>query len=309
MSLETIYLVEATDSTGTVHRYCTGTGYTSLPTDTPPNAHYEPRVEQPGLFRQNMYSVGTTSGSSSGGYGEIVLMNTDGGLDSFVDIGFDGQLCVVKQGNPGAALSTFATVITGTVEQCDVSWNRVTLRLKDKASILQTPCQTVHYLGDNALPAGREGTADIKDKPKPRLFGVCNNVTPICVNTSKLIYQVNSAAVYDITAVHDGGNVGQITKGADYATGALLEAATVPAVTNPATPPAQYLTCMAEGLFRLDSAPFMQLTCDVVQGATAADRTAGQIIKSLATEKLGAAYVAAQPIIDLDKAAPYVVGI
>lgn len=309
MSAETIYLIEATDSTGTVHRFCTGRGYTSLPSDTPANAHYSPRVEQPGLFRQNMFDTGTTSGSSSGGYGEITLLNTDGGLDSFIDLGFDGQALVAKEGLQGAALSQFATVITGTVEQLEVSWNRVTFRLKDKTALLNVPAQTVLYLGNNVLPAGREGGEELQDKPKPRLFGVCNNVTPICVNTSKLIYQVNSGAVYDIPAVHDGGNVGQITKGADYATGALLEAATVPAVTNPATPPAQYMTCLAEGLFRLDAAPFMQLTCDVIQGATAADRTAGQIIKTLATEKLGAAFVAAQPIIDLDKAAPYTVGI
>jgi len=309
MNQETIYLVELTDSTGTVHRFCTGTGYMSKPTDTPPNAYYSPRVDQPGLFRQNMFAVGTTSGSSTGGYGEITLLNTDGGLDGFIDLGFDGQTCVVKEGHPGDSLADFATITTGTPEQPETSWSMVTIRIKDNTAKLNTPAQSLHYAGDNALPDGIEGTAELKDKPKPRLFGICNNVTPVCVNTSKLIYQVNSGPVYDIPAVHDGGNVGQIVKGADYATSTLLLAAVVPAVTNPPTAPGQYLTCLAEGLFRLDAAPFMQITCDVIEGATAAARTAGQIIKALAAEKVTAANVATQPIIDLDKAAPYEVGV
>lgn len=299
MSLETIYLIEVTDSTAAVHRYCSGIGYTSLPSDTPANAHYEPRVEQPGLFRQNMFAVGTTSGNSTGGYGEIVLMNTDGGLDGFVDLGLDGQLCVVKQGNPGTALSTFAAVITGTVEQCEISWNRVTLRLKDKTIILSTPVQPTHYLGNNSLPAGIEGVADLKDKPMPRLYGKCNNVTPICVNTSLLIYQLHDAALNAISGVYDNG-VGLVF-GADRADNAALQA------TAPAS--GGFDTCLAEGLFRLGSTPAGTITADAVQGAAAANRTAGQIIKSLAVEKLGAAYIVEQSIIDLDKAAPYVVGV
>ena len=235
-------------------------------------------------------------------------MNTDGGLDNLIDLGFDGQICTVKKGYAGAALSSFITVLTGTVQQITVSWNRVTLVLKDHTSVFQTPCQTTHYLGNNLLPAGIEGTADIKDKPKPRLFGVCNNITPVCVNTSMLLYQVNYGAVFDITAVHDGGNVGQIVKGADYATVDLLMAAVMPGVTNPPTAPGSYATCLAQGFFRLDAAPFMQLTCDVIQGATPADRTAGQIIKTLAQELMGG-NVAVQPILDLNAAAPYTVGV
>jgi hypothetical protein len=245
MSEETIYLIEATDSTGTVHRFCTGTGYTSLPTDEPPNAYYVPRVDQPGLYRQNMYAVGTTSGSSTGGNGKIDLMNTDGGLDTFVDLGFDGQLCIVKEGNPGGPLSQFAPVITGTIEQVEVSWNRITFNLKDNTTLLGVPVQSVHYLGNNVLPDGIEGGIDLKDKQKPRLFGVCNNVTPILVNSAKLVYQVNYGPIAAIPAVHDGGNVNQIVQGADYATSADLLAVVMPEVTNPATAPGSYSTCLA----------------------------------------------------------------
>ncbi|OGU13878.1 MAG: hypothetical protein A2076_13200 [Geobacteraceae bacterium GWC2_53_11] len=309
---EPISLVELTDHTGFVHRFCTGsTAWTSLPTDNPPNAYYAPRVEQAGLTRQSMFAKGTTSGSSTGGKGDIVLRNSDGGLDHFVDLGFDGQLCVVKDGTRDMVLSQFATVLSGTVEQPELSFLKVTLLWKDYAALLNTPIQTLHYLGNNVGSDGIEGGPELKDKLKPRLKGNPGiNLKPVCVNTAKLVYQVNAyGPVYDIPAVHIGGNVGQIIQGANYATSAELLAVILPLVTDPPSIPGIYITCLAEGLFRLDGNPIGDVTCEAIEGATAADRTAGQIIKALAIEKLGEAQVAAQPVLDLDKAAPYQVGI
>jgi hypothetical protein len=299
---EIIYLVEATAYTGSTEetfRFCTGVGYTTTPTDTPANMHYEPRVEHPGLYRQDMFSPGATSGSSTGGYGEIVLINTDGGLDSFVDYGFDGRRCVVKQGYAGNALSEFVTVITGTVEQCEVSWNRVTLRLKDRTVELQVPFQSTFYTGANLLPAGIEGTSELRDKPKPRLFGKCNNVSPVMVNTSKLIYQVADNALASITAVYDNGVM--LTAGATAYTDQADMEANAPNA-------GEYRVWLAGGCFRLGSSPAGTITVDAVQGATAANCTAGQIIKQIVLEKLGADQIVEQSIINLDKQAPYVVG-
>lgn len=298
---EIIYLVEVAAYTGSsaeVLRFCTGTGYTTGPADTPANTFYEPRVEHPGLFRQDMFSPGATYGGSSGGYGEIVLVNTDGGLDGFVDYGFDGRPCIVKQGVAGADYSTFATVITGTVEQAEVSWSRVTLRLKDRSVELDVPIQSTFYTGANVLPDGIEGTSELKDKPKPRLFGKCNNVTPVLVNTSKLIWQVSDSALQSIAGVYDNGVL--LTQAAGYTDQADMEANAPLA--------GQYRVWLAGGCFRLGSSPAGAITADAIQGAAAANRTAGQIIKGLVVEKLGAGQVVEQSIIDLDTAAPYTVG-
>ena len=298
---EIIYLVEVTAYTGSaaeVLRFCTGTGYTTGPGDTPANTFYEPRVEHPGLFRQDMFSPGATYGGSSGGYGEIVLVNTDGGLDGFVDYGFDGRPCIVKQGVAGADYSTFATVITGTVEQAEVSWSRVTLRLKDRSVELNVPIQSTFYTGANVLPDGIEGTSELKDKPKPLLYGKCNNVTPVLVNTSKLIYQISSNALYSIPAVYDNGV--SLTLASGYTDQADMEANAPLA--------GQYRVWLAGGCFRLGSSPAGAITADAIQGAAAADRTAGQIIKALVVEKLGAGQVVEQSIIDLDTSAPYTLG-
>lgn len=302
MSEEIIYLVEVAAYTGSAEetfRFCTGIGFTSLPTDSPANTFYEPRVEHPGLFRQDMFSPGATSGGSSGGYGEITLINTDGGLDAFIDYGFDGRRCVVKQGYQSQSLAEFATVITGTVEQCETSWNRVTLRLKDRSVELDVTLQDAFYAGDNALPAGIEGTSELKDKPKPMLYGKCNNVTPVMVNTSKLIYQISGNALSAVSAVYDNGVV--LTAGSTAYTDQADMEANAPAA-------GEYRVWLAGGCFRLGSSPAGTITADAVQGATAADRTAGQIIKQIVTAKLGSNQIVEQSIITLDTQAPYVVG-
>jgi hypothetical protein len=67
------------------------------------------------------------------------------------------------------------------------------------------PLQTTKYAGSNVLPAGREGVEDLKGKPKPVCLGSVFNIAPPCVNTSKLIYQVNDGAVASISAIRDRG--------------------------------------------------------------------------------------------------------
>jgi hypothetical protein len=221
---EKLYLLEIDGTDGVTvntYRLCTGTGFTSTPTDSPPNVFSEPRIIQPGLFRQSMYAQGTTSGASSGANGETVLLNGDGGLDNLMDLGFDGQRYVLKEGYVGTALSQFATVITGAIEQAEFSWDRLSLRLKDRTMEMNVPVQDQMYAGSNSLPDGLDGTIEIKGKIKPILLGQCNNITPVCINTAKLLYQLNQGAVFSIPKVCDNGV--ELTLGVDYATSTLLE--------------------------------------------------------------------------------------
>ena len=65
-----------------------------------------------------------------------------------------------------------------------------------------------------------DGVADIAGKAVPRIYGTVFQITPPCVNTSRLIYQVSSAAVQSGT-VYDGGEFAAVMdkalKQADYA--------------------------------------------------------------------------------------------
>lgn len=274
-----IYLAEITaitDSIGTstVLRYATAY-YTTTATETPANVFYDARLQDPGNIKTDIFSDRTTSGATRIGYGDIVLINNDGGLDSISGYGFDGQSLIVRMAEESSAAypTGFDTVFQGTIISAEFDLNKVVLRVRDKQAVLDMPvCQT-RYAGNNVLPDGLEGVAtDIGGSVKPRLFGAVYNISPVFVNTSKLTFQVNNGAVNDIAAVYDRGV--SITKGADYATSALLQAAAPAAGT--------YITCFAEGYFRLGTSPTGQITADVVQGAAATDRTCAQILKQLA---------------------------
>lgn len=267
-----IYLVELTcyipENGVQVLRFSSGSGYVSLPTDDPADTWYEPRVSQPGLFRQDMYAEGATSGFSRGGRGEIVLRNSDGELDGLIDYGFDGRPVVVREGLASWPLSKFAVVITGTAEQPEVSWDDVVIRLRDRSAELAVPVQPNRYVGNNVLPEGVEGTAELKGKAKPRLFGVCNNVTPPCVNTSRLIYQVNDGPVIAVSAVYDSG-VPLTPDTADYIDQAHME--------SQAPEPGTYRVWPGGGYFRLGSTPAGLITCDARSVAGTLDFTASRL--------------------------------
>lgn len=257
---------------GVVAVYCASQGFVSKPTDIPANIYYDGRIQQPANVKRAVFSGSKTSGATTIGYGELVMVNNDGELDYLLDYGFDGRAIVIELGivTPSdGGVPTWTTVLVGTMEQAEFSWDKVTIRVRDRQQDLSKPIQLTKYAGTNALPAGLEGVAgDLQGKPKPRLYGTAYNISAPCVNTAKLVYQVNDGAINAVPAVYDRGVA--LTVGANYATSALMLAATPAAGT--------YITCLAEGLFRLGSSPVGLITCDPVEGATAAARSTAQIM-------------------------------
>lgn len=189
-----------------VLRYSSGLGFVTKPTETPADEYYAARIKQPALVKRDLFQSGTTQGQSRVGYGDLVLINDDGALDGLLEYGFDGRQIVIRQGSPGAAYPNgFLTVLNGTMEQVDVNSSVVTVKVRDRQFELDKPLQPTKYLGNNVLPNGLEGVTDIKDKPKPVCYGQALNVSPVLVNTAKLIYQVNNGAVASVDAVYDRG--------------------------------------------------------------------------------------------------------
>jgi hypothetical protein len=274
------YLAEITayeKATATVRvlRYSTGLGFTSGAGDTPAHTSYDPRLEQAIEVTRTIFAPGTTQGQSKSGFGNLVILNPDGELDGLLNYAFDGRAIVVKRGPANAtSLTEFVTVFVGTMEQADFNTDRVTLKLRDRQALLQVLIQTTKYAGTNALPDGLEGVAgDLAGKPKPLCYGVVFNVEPPCVNTARLIYQVNDGAVQSVGNVYDRGIA--LTNGGTYASQAdLLNDALQPSA-------GAYKAWLAGGMFRLGSSPAGTVTADVTQGATAADRTAAMLYKAV----------------------------
>lgn len=276
---EIIYLLEVTVYDPAlpgekVLRYCTGAGYVYA------GNYYEPRIKHPGRLKRMLFSEDatqspTTRGPSSVGFGEVILTNPDGALDALLTYGFDGRTLMIKKALAlGAALSGVVLLAACSMEQPTTTWDEVAIRVKDRQQELNVPLQPLKYGGSNALPAGIDGTADIAGKPKPLAFGVVKNVTPVCVNTSRLIYQVHAGGLSAIAAVYDKGIT--LKAGAVYADQADLEA------NAPAA--GEYRVWLAGGCFRLGSAPSGLVTADAVEGATAADRSAAKVIERIAQQ-------------------------
>jgi|GEM_PF-5293524 len=289
---ETIYLIEATvydpAIAGTkVLRYSTGVGYVYG------GQYYEPRVLHPGRLKRMLFGDGTTRGASTIGFGEVVLVNSDGGLDDLLLYGFDGRNLMIKRATAiGAVLSAVVTLAACSMEQPTSAWDEVAIRVKDRQQELNVPLQTVKYGGTNALPDGIDGTEDIKGQPKPLLFGVVKNATPVCVNTSRLIYQLNDGALYEISAVYDKGV--SLVAGAAYADQADMEA------NEP--DPGQYRVWLAGGVFRLGATPAGQVTADAAESSFTVAKSAAYLIPRLAVR---APTLAEGDVVGADVAALY----
>lgn len=228
---------------------------------SPHTVNVEGRLRQPGLIRRDMYGQGALVGNGAQvAVGAIVLENADGGADGLRSYGFDGQQFALREIDVTTGVEVSYASRVGFIEQPVFSQEDVVFSVRDAAHIFDIPLLTTKYAGTNALPAGVEGTADdIKGQPKPMCVGTVKNITPVCVNTSRLIYQVDGVrgfvtgytlAVFDKRAA--------LTAGADYANQADMEA------TAPTA--GQYRVWPAGGMFRLGSAATL-VTCDVLNPA------------------------------------------
>jgi hypothetical protein len=254
--------------------YFSAVSYQTGPSEMPANINFEARLTDSGSIGVSVYGDGRTTGYGKLEVGSIKVGNIDGELDYLADYGFDGRPITLRLYQPGQTYASMPVIFTGTVDALpEFSTKEITFRLKDQQQRLEVPACPNLYGGSNVLPNGIDGVdGDLKGKRKARLWGRCLNISPDCVNTSLQIFRVNDGPVQEITAAYDKG--APYTYDADYADNAALQAATIPA--------GYYATCVAEGLFRINASIAGAVTCDVVQGANANNRTAAQIIRSIA---------------------------
>jgi hypothetical protein len=232
--------------------------YMTYDFDTPARAQYDARVMQAGLLRMELPAG--QAGSIVSSYGQIVLNNSDGALSGLAYYGLDGQPFRVLRGAANSAYSDFVEVMRGTMQQAVVDRKLVSIRLAGREALLDQPMLRARYLGNNALPNGLEGNPDLAGQPKPMLQGAVRGIQPVCVNTSRFIYQVGvTLDLLFVLNVYVAG-VGPMTEGAAYTSQADME-------TN-APAAGTYRTWRAGGYFRLGTAPAGVVTCDADNSPT-----------------------------------------
>jgi hypothetical protein len=280
-------------------------GFTSSPTDTPDNTHFDGVLTQPAVMSRTMFAPLATKGRSTTNYGGLVLRNENALLDRFAFYRFDGRQVTIRRGPEGGAYPTdFTTDLVGTLAgPPEITQKEVTLMLRDRQASADIPIQPTKYTG--AGLGTLEGVAgDLKGKPKPVLFGKVENISPLCVETAKLIYQIHDGANVTLQAVRDRGVALTDATGSYASTTALLDNANAPAA-------GQFkIYSGSEGTyFRLGSQPDGLVTCDATEGSSAGQRYAGTLFTRILTR---AGFTSsdwnASDITTLDTAAAYVLG-
>jgi hypothetical protein len=240
--------------------YLSTARFNTSATDLPAQQHFHDALLTPANFERSMFQAGATTGVSTIGYGEIVVVNADGRYDYWAAAAFSGRDVIIKavltdyRGLPIAAYKDTPILIKGKIDTIDLTdaFTRIRLKMYDRMSDLDKPLLTTRYAGTTlAGGQGAEGTADLKDTFKPKLYGTKHNLIPVQVNAYDLIYQVSTRPLNTVV-VYDGG-LGLIND-ADYTTVAAMVAA------KPAA--GHYVTAKNLGLFKIGGAPAFQITCD-----------------------------------------------
>lgn len=306
MPRASVYLLEigAHDGTTLLTLRIASEGYVTGPNDNPADTEYPAAIMEPGYFSRALFSEGKTFGPSEVSYGDITIANAEGMFDAWIDYGFSGRPVVLKRlASRDMAYASAATLLRATLTRLEATnaYTEFRLRLYDRRLELDKPLQTNRYAGTvTGSSVNAEGTADMKDRPKPLCYGTCLNVPAVPVNPYDLIYQVSDGAV-DYILAYDGGVA--LTDAGNYTTLAALRSATIPA--------GKFAKCMSLGLFRLGGSPYKLVTADVVEGLTLGLRNAGAVTSRILARMglTGADNVDAASLTSLSAAAPGELGV
>ncbi len=178
-----VFLAEMTgaiDDAGTLATYYAtdGIGWVTGASDTPADTHVQPTLTNPGTYRRELFSGNRPYGAVRPSFGAATLTNLDGRYDGWKFHGFDGRRYTVYAGQQGAAFpSGWTVVFRATIEELNVGFREVTIKLRDDLALLDKSILTETFAGTG----GVEGQEDLAGTPKPRVIGdpVYHPVTPI----------------------------------------------------------------------------------------------------------------------------------
>src|SRR5690606_13126701 len=111
-------------------------------------------------------------------------------------------------------------VFRGTVEQVELTWQRATIRMRDRLATLDVEHQEDVFAGTTVSGAMNEAEGmpdDLKDRPKPIAYGAPQLVPGVEANRFKEIFAFANDGMTAIEDVRDRG-VLLLPTGVNYAT-------------------------------------------------------------------------------------------
>jgi hypothetical protein len=196
------FVVEITmviDDEGTEETFLFSTSpFATKPTDVPPNTPVYGYLDNPGTFKQELFSGARVTGAITPSFGGITLTNhapedgEAGVLDHWVNYGVSGGRVVVRWGEEGADYpSEFTTVYIGYARTPRIGADKVVVPLTDGSRVLDAPVVTEGFDGSGGL----EGFGAVA-KPKQFVSGDPGFIVPILVDSIRQIYFVQSTGTY-----------------------------------------------------------------------------------------------------------------
>lgn len=172
-----------------------GLGLTSSPSSTPANTVFDAVLSDNLKTRRDMFSKSTTYGAVTSGVGEISIRNEDAKYDELVlDYATNGRDLIIYYADVEHIdfPAEWQIVQVSKINLIEIKENEVVITLQDKMQELSKPLLQNLYGGTNVLPAGVDGVKDdLKGQRKPRVYGKVQNISPLFVNTARLIYQIS----------------------------------------------------------------------------------------------------------------------
>lgn len=237
--------------------YASTREFITEPTDNLANQPFHGTLQRALRFSRSILNSGEI-GQVTLGWGELEFINSEGDYDYLIEqYAIDGRRVVVRVGRAGDPYDDFMTVLDCTAADWHVDEDVLRVELRDNTYKLEVPAQPNIYEGTGGL----EGGDDLKGKRRPRGFGYVDNATPSPLIPVEGVYEINDGQIQAVSAAYDNAVALIAATVPDYATAALLRAATTgPQGGGADIEAGEYATCLAEGLIRVGGDPNGRLT-------------------------------------------------
>lgn len=191
---ERCLLVEMSYYAGGVQTaYLSSAPFVSGPGDTPANTAYQCVIKSIPTFNQKMSDV--LYGRTTASLGNVIIDNGDGAFDDWLYYNFAGRPLTMYLGAPSWERADFRAVWTGVLSNITVQGtNSLSIEARSREHLLSQ---------EVTMTKITTGTAD--GRYQPLCYGLCYNITPLCVDATNRIYRVNAADVKSIDEVRCNG--------------------------------------------------------------------------------------------------------
>jgi hypothetical protein len=214
----------------------------------------------------------------------------------------------IKVGVAQFIYSEFETVFKGNIKNVEWTEDTLTLNVRDPDELLTEEIQKFKYGG----AGGVDGTASMKGRAKPLLFGYGLNIQPVLVDPVWGVYQIHDGAINSVEEIFDGGysfgppefDISDYPGKTVYDWEEVIAPATIQG--------GQWITDVANGLIRVGTGVAFTLTANAY-GADHGERpfsaNAAYVCEAVLIDRIGISSASIFGVVELDSTIPFRVGV